>query len=110
MVLKQKKCRPCRKGDPNLTHGDIDTLSQEICGWKVIEQHHLQKFFKFKNFTIALDYVNRVGKVAEAEGHHPDICFGWGRVEIKIYTHTINGLHENDFILAAKIDELKIER
>jgi 4a-hydroxytetrahydrobiopterin dehydratase len=74
--------------------------------WEVVDEHHLKKTHSFPNFQQALALVNRIGEVAEAEGHHPDICFGWGRVEVTIYTHAIDGLSESDFILAAKIDAL----
>jgi len=75
-------------------------------GWEVIDHHHLRKNFKFADFREAQEFVDRVGKLAEAQGHHPDICFGWGRAEITIWTHKIDGLTESDFILAAKIDQL----
>jgi len=76
-------------------------ISQE---WKVVGEHHLEREFKFKDFAAALAFTNKVGALAEAEGHHPDICLSWGKVKVIIWTHKINGLHENDFILAAKID------
>ena len=72
----------------------------------MIDNHHLIKRFTFEDFQQALNFVNRVGAIAEAEDHHPDICFGWGRVEVTTWTHKVNGLTENDFILAAKIDEI----
>jgi 4a-hydroxytetrahydrobiopterin dehydratase len=75
-------------------------------GWEVIDQHHLRKNSKFTDFREALEFVDRVGNLAEEQGHHPDICFGWGRAEITIWTHKIDGLTESDFILAAKIDQL----
>lgn len=74
--------------------------------WKVVEEHHLEKSFLFRDFVTALDFVVRIGQVAEQEGHHPDLGLSWGKVDVKIYTHKIRGLSENDFILAAKIDEL----
>ena len=77
-------------------------------GWNVVEEHHLLKSFKFPDFRNALEFVNRVGAIAEEQGHHPVITFTWGKVEITIYTHKINGLTESDFILAAKIDTLRI--
>lgn len=79
-------------------------LLGQLEGWEAVEEHHLEKEYKFANFAGALDFVNRVGAVAEAEGHHPDINFGWGYARIRIYTHAIDGLSESDFILAAKID------
>jgi 4a-hydroxytetrahydrobiopterin dehydratase len=75
-------------------------------GWEVIDQHHLKKSFRFADFREAQGFVNRAGNLAEEQGHHPDVCFGWGRAEITIWTHKIDGLTESDFILAAKIDEL----
>lgn len=79
---------------------------EQLQGWNVIHEHHLQRDYKFTNFSDALRFVNRIGEIAEAEGHHPDIIFGWGYAEIKIWTHAIDGLSESDFILAAKIDAL----
>ncbi len=73
-------------------------------GWKVIDDHHLEKEFPFRNFKEALDFTNRVGAIAEQEGHHPDILLRWGRAKLTVRTHSINGLSENDFILAAKAD------
>ena len=84
----------------------IQNLLRQLSGWKVVDEHHLRKEYKFKNFREALDFINRVGELAEEQGHHPDICFGWGKAEITIWTHKIDGLTESDFILAAKIDNL----
>ena len=83
-------------------------MQKQVEGWNVMEEHHLFKSFKFPDFRKALDFVNRVGAVAEEQGHHPVITLTWGKVEITIYTHKINGLTESDFILAAKIDTIKI--
>jgi 4a-hydroxytetrahydrobiopterin dehydratase len=85
---------------------EIKEFMGELPGWEVIEEHHLRKSFKFGDFREAQSFVNRVGELAEAEGHHPDISFGWGYAEIKIWTHKIDGLSESDFILAAKIDAM----
>jgi 4a-hydroxytetrahydrobiopterin dehydratase len=85
---------------------EIRALLLELDGWEVIAAHHLRKIYQHKNFRQALAFVNRVGALAETEGHHPDICFGWGHAEISIWTHKIDGLSDNDFILAAKIDTL----
>ena len=74
--------------------------------WSVIEAHHIEKSFPFPNFKSALVFVNRIGDIAEEQGHHPDICFGWGKVTVTVYTHKIKGLTESDFILAAKVDRL----
>lgn len=104
--LTSKKCVPCRGGTPPLTHDQIEPLRRQVSGWDVIQDHHIVKTFKFEDFQTALDFVNRVGTVAEAEDHHPDICFGWGKAEITLWTHKAKGLTENDFILAAKIDEI----
>ena len=96
---------PCHGGVPRLRGEDVAALLRQLDGWEAVEEHHLTKDYKFANFADALAFVNRVGAVAEAEGHHPDISFGWGYARIKIYTHAIGGLSESDFILAAKIDK-----
>ena len=80
--------------------------AQELPDWKIVEEHHVAKTFLFPDFKQALDFVDRVGAVAESEGHHPDVCLSWGKVDVQIYTHKIRGLSESDFVLAAKIDEL----
>lgn len=105
-ALARKNCVPCKEGAPRLSGAEIQELSAQIKGWEIIRNHHLRRAFKFKDFMTALAFVNRVGDVAEAQGHHPNICFTWGKVELEIWTHAIDGLHENDFILAAKVDEL----
>jgi 4a-hydroxytetrahydrobiopterin dehydratase len=104
--LAERQCVPCRGGVPPLAGPEIVKLSGELQGWQVIEEHHLQKLFLFKDFREALTFVNRVGELAEEQGHHPDICFGWGKAELTIWTHKIDGLTESDFVLAAKIDKL----
>lgn len=104
--LASKTCVPCKGGIPPLRGEALELLKRQVQGWDVVEEHHLFKTFKFPDFRNALDFVNRVGEVAERAGHHPVITFTWGKVEIKIYTHKINGLTESDFILAAKIDAL----
>lgn len=104
--LASKKCVPCKGGVPPLKGEALQALQKQVEGWDVVEEHHLFKSFKFPNFRKALDFVNKVGEIAEQEGHHPVITLTWGNVEIKIYTHKINGLTESDFILAAKIDTL----
>ncbi|HEX5889649.1 MAG TPA: 4a-hydroxytetrahydrobiopterin dehydratase [Pyrinomonadaceae bacterium] len=91
---------------PPLTAAEIEPLLAQLNGWEVVLQHHLKKNYGFSNFAEALAFVNRVGEVAEEQGHHPDICFGWGKVEVTIWTHKIDGLTESDFILAAKLDQL----
>ena len=105
--LASKSCVPCRGGVPPLSGEELDTLAGQLPQWSVRNSHHLEREFGFPNFQGALDFTNRVGVVAEAEGHHPDIYLAWGRVGIKIWTHKIDGLTESDFVLAAKIDQLK---
>jgi 4a-hydroxytetrahydrobiopterin dehydratase len=104
--LSSKQCVPCRGGVPPLRGEEIQRLVDQVNGWEVELQHHLKKNYGFANFAEALKFVNQVGELAEEQGHHPDICFGWGTVEIRIWTHKIDGLTESDFILAAKIDQL----
>jgi 4a-hydroxytetrahydrobiopterin dehydratase len=106
MSLAQKHCVPCRGGVPPLKGEQLEALKSQVPGWQVISEHHLTKTFTFPDFRSALEFVNRVGAVAEAEGHHPDLYLAWGKVEVKTWTHKIDGLTESDFILAAKIDEL----
>ncbi|GAB4191020.1 MAG: 4a-hydroxytetrahydrobiopterin dehydratase [Simkaniaceae bacterium] len=105
--LRQKKCSPC-KGNEKPLHGDSLShyFAKLMNDWDLVEEHHLEKEFSFKNFKQALDFVNKVGALAEQEGHHPDIFLTWGKVILKIWTHKIKGLSENDFILAAKCDEI----
>ena len=104
--LADRQCVPCRGGVPPLTGEQISPLLDQLDGWDAIEQHHLEKSYRFKNYSEALAFVNRLSEVAENEGHHPDICFGWGQVQVKIWTHKIDGLTESDFILAAKVDQV----
>ena len=105
--LSSRQCVPCRGGVPPLQGQEIELLLTQLNGWEVVMGHHLKKSYRFENFRQALSFVNRVGELAEEQGHHPDICFGWGTAEITIYTHKIDGLTESDFILAAKIDKLQ---
>jgi 4a-hydroxytetrahydrobiopterin dehydratase len=93
-------------GVPPLEGREVERLLAELDGWEVVAGHHLKKRYDFPNFQSALDFVNRVGRLAEQEGHHPDISFGWGYTELNIWTHKIDGLTESDFILASKIDRL----
>jgi 4a-hydroxytetrahydrobiopterin dehydratase len=104
--LAEKRCIPCSGGTPALTQDQIAGFAPQVPNWQVIDNHHIQRTYKFKDFRDALAFVNRIGELAEEQGHHPDICFGWGHAEVKIWTHAINGLTESDFILAAKIDRL----
>lgn len=104
--LSKQKCEPCAKGTPPLTEAEIAKLLPSLHGdWKVIDHHHIEREFHFSNFKEALDFTVRVGNLAEAEGHHPDILLSWGKVKVTLFTHKIKGLSTNDFILAAKIDK-----
>ena len=102
--LAAKTCVPCRGGVPPFKGDELLALQKQVDSWRVVEEHHITKTFTFPNFREALTFVNRVGELAEEQGHHPDICLAWGKVEITVWTHKINGLTESDFILAAKID------
>lgn len=106
--LASRECVPCRGGMPPMRGQEIAQFLTELEGWEVVEEHHLLKTYKFKDFRAALSFVNLVGELAEEQGHHPDISFGWGYAAIKIWTHKIDGLSESDFILAAKIDKIQI--
>ena len=105
--LAAKTCVPCRGGVPALKGAELTALEKQVDGWNVVEEHHITKTFTFPNFREALKFVNRVGELAEEQGHHPDISLAWGKVAITSWTHKINGLTESDFILAAKIDGLR---
>ena len=104
--LADKNCAPCRGGVLPLKGKNLEALHQEVPDWEIPAEHHLRREFKFPDFKLALDFVNRVGALAEEQGHHPDILLRWGKVEITLWTHKIDGLTESDFILAAKIDQL----
>jgi 4a-hydroxytetrahydrobiopterin dehydratase len=102
--LAQKSCVPCKGGVPPLTEDEIKPLLSQLKGWSVEDSHHLSKTVTFPDFAQALDFVNRVGALAEAEGHHPDLHLSYGKVVIKVWTHKIDGLTESDFVFAAKVD------
>ena len=106
--LADKKCIPCEGGIPGFDLSEIHNYLKMVDGWEVKADddkiYYLIKEFKFKNFLESQNFINKVGKISEEEGHHPDITFGWGYAKISITTHAIEGLSENDFILAAKID------
>jgi len=106
MNLTEKHCVPCKGGVPPLAGEELQRLAQQVPGWQVVDDHHLLKSFAFPDFKAALEFVNRAAVVAETEGHHPDMLLSWGKVEVKTWTHKINGLTESDFILASKIDQL----
>ena len=108
--LADKTCVPCRGGVPALQGHELTALHQqlpEFAEWSVLNEHHLRRLYKFPDFRSALAFVNHVGELAEEQGHHPDILLAWGKVEITLWTHAVNGLTESDFILAAKIDRLR---
>ena len=105
--LAQQKCVPCRGGVPPLKGDEITALLGKLGGgWKVVNEHHLEKEYRFDDFRQALDFTNRVGEIAETEGHHPDVYLAWGVVRLTIWTHKIDGLTESDFVLAAKADDV----
>ncbi len=105
--LTHKKCVPCEKWMPPLKGEKIkEYLKQLKLAWEVIEEKKIKHQFKFKDFKQAMDFVNKVAEIAENEGHHPDLCIYYNKVNITLWTHFISGLHENDFILAAKIEKL----
>ena len=107
--LLKKKCVPCEGGVTAFDLSEIHKYQKKVDGWDIVQDekkvYFLEKKFTFKNFLESQDFVNKVGKISEEEGHHPDISFGWGYAKVTITTHAIEGLSENDFILAAKIDE-----
>jgi 4a-hydroxytetrahydrobiopterin dehydratase len=103
--LVLKKCLPCEIGTPPISESDAAQLHQQIPDWQ-LEETLICREFKFPDFITALEFVNKVGRIAEEEGHHPDIFLSWGKVKISLTTHAAKGLTENDFVLAAKIDQL----
>ena len=104
--LADRECIPCKGGVPPLELDRIHELLAQLDGWRAEGAHHLEKQYSFSDFAAALEFVNRVGVVAEEQNHHPDIWFTWGKARIEIRTHKIDGLTESDFVLAAKIDRL----
>jgi len=107
--LAQKTCVPCRGGVPPLKGkdlADVHRLLADPAEWTVVNEHHIIRTYKFPDFKSALAFVNRVGELAEQQGHHPDILLAWGKVEITLWTHAVDGLTESDFILAAKIERI----
>ena len=108
--LHDKNCIPCKGGIPPFEISEIHKYLKKVDGWDVKNNkektYFLEKNFSFKNFKESQKFINEVGNIAEKEGHHPDIWFGWGYAKIKIFTHAIKGLHESDFILAAKVDKI----
>ena len=106
-TLADKTCVPCRGGVPPLRGEELQSFLKQVPGWEVANEHHLEREFRFPDFKAALDFVNRVGAIAEEQGHHPDILLSWGKAQITMWTHKVDGLTESDFILAAKINRLK---
>ena len=103
--LAKKKCVPCTAGASPLKGKELQSVFNQLEeGWEMIEQKKIAKTYRFKNFKEALAYVNEIGKIAEEEGHHPDIFLSWGKVKVTLWTHKIEGLSESDFVLAAKCD------
>ena len=104
------KCVACRRDEPTVTDTEITEFHSQVPEWQIVEDKgikRLERVFKFDNFTQALAFANKVGELAETEGHHPAILVEWGRVTVQWWTHKIKGLHRNDFIMAAKTDQLK---
>jgi 4a-hydroxytetrahydrobiopterin dehydratase len=106
MALAEMKCTPCRGGVEPLRGEKLRQYRDQLPTWELVGEHHITRTFKFKNFAQALELVNRIGTLAEEEGHHPWIAFAWGFVRVELWTHKIDGLHESDFVLAAKIERL----
>ena len=105
MSLTEKTCIPCRGGIPPLSPEDAGGYIDQVPGWKLSDAaDRISRAFRFDDFVAAIGFVNRVGELAEAEGHHPGIAFGWGYADVTLFAHKIKGLHENDFIMAAKIN------
>jgi 4a-hydroxytetrahydrobiopterin dehydratase len=106
-TLAEKQCIPCKGGVPPLQGEEVKKLARQLeADWQVVDEHHLERTFRFDNFRRALEFINRVGALAEEQGHHPDIFLSWGKVRLQVWTHKIDGLTESDFILAAKVDRI----
>ncbi len=104
--LSSKSCTPCQGGVAPLSKEKTNSLLNQLNNWMLVNNHHLTKTYTFPDFLHALAWVNKIGALAEQEGHHPDLYLSWGKVSIEIWTHKIDGLTESDFVLAAKIDKL----
>jgi 4a-hydroxytetrahydrobiopterin dehydratase len=108
--LAQKNCVPCKGGVPPLKGNDLARLARELGeDWRVVNEHHLEREYKFENFRQALDFTNQVGELAEQQNHHPDIYLAWGRVKLTLWTHKIDGLTESDFVFAAKVNQIAMK-
>ena len=111
--LASAKCEACRAGAPTVTAEEMDELKPQVPDWSVVERdgiQRLERVFRFPDFARALEFTNRVGRIAEEEGHHPALLTEWGRVTVTWWTHKIRGLHRNDFVMAAKTDQLAPEQ
>lgn len=106
MNLAEKRCADCGGANQALRGEALRELLRQVSGWETINDHHLTKTYTFPDFAKALEFVNRAGALAEAEGHHPDLLLAWGKVQVTIWTHRVDGLTEADFVLAAKCDQL----
>jgi len=104
--LASKTCVPCKGGVPPLKGLELQRILRQVPEWKAVNEHHITRAFTFPDFKQALAFVNKVGELAEQQGHHPDIFLAWGKVEITLWTHKVDGLTESDLIMAAKIDQL----
>lgn len=106
MELSSKSCQPCKGGVAPMPLEQAQQMAERVPGWQVADTaKRIQRCYKTRGFRESLEFVNRIGAIAEEQGHHPDISFGWGYVNVEIFTHKIGGLHENDFILAAKLND-----
>lgn len=105
--LTEQKCKPCSGDTPSLKGEELQDYYNRLDeGWDLVDDHHLTKSYDFENFKEALDFTVKIGEMSEEEGHHPEIVLTWGKVNVTVYTHAIDGLSDNDFIWAAKADEL----
>ncbi len=105
-ALAEKQCVPCKGGVPPMKGQELQRILRLVPNWRAVDEHHIIRTFTFPDFKKALDFVNRVGEIAEEQGHHPDILLTWGKAEVTLWTHKIDGLTESDFIMAAKIDRV----
>ncbi|MCC6145198.1 MAG: 4a-hydroxytetrahydrobiopterin dehydratase [Candidatus Hydrogenedentes bacterium] len=107
-LLADNECVPCKGGVPPLKGKELEDLQKNLGhDWQVIEEHHLEKTYKFEDFKGALDFTNKVGAIAEEQNHHPDIYLAWGKVKVTVWTHKIDGLTKSDFVFAAKVEQAK---
>jgi 4a-hydroxytetrahydrobiopterin dehydratase len=106
-ALAEKECVSCKEATTPLKGAELDKLKRQLDGgWQLVKEHHLEREYKFKDFREALDFTNKVGELAESQGHHPDIFLAWGKVKLTMWTHKVDGLTESDFVFAAKVDAL----